>query len=263
MDWYRAHGARADLSLAKAGDEMLGHTLVSQWNTTLQVNEIVELGRDKKPRWKIENLGFAFDFEVLPGSRLLCPEFNGHRVTERNFKGEVLWEHKISNPINAQRLPGGNTFIAATTAVLVVDRAGKELVRNDKLRHIMMGQRLPSGQMVVVLSDGSVVRLDAAGKEVKRFTLGFGVNNYSGAHALPDGRLLVPIYDRNLVVEFDADGKQLWKAEVKAPGSATRLPNGNTLAGSQNARALLELDRQGNVRWEYKPDLGIWRARRR
>ena len=46
---------------------------------------------------------------------------------------------------------------------------------------------------------------------------------------------------------------------------AQRLPNGNTLVSSPNAQKVAELDRNGQVVWEYKPGDNMipWKARRR
>ena len=129
--WWKANGARLDLARLHTEPGLLGYTLVSRWNGS-GTNEIVELGRDGKERWKIDGLGYAFDFVLLPGARLLLAEHNQNRVTERNFKGEILWEHKVPAPINCQRLPDGLTFIVSPRLVLVVDRRGNETVKVER-----------------------------------------------------------------------------------------------------------------------------------
>jgi HEAT repeat protein len=259
--WWKDNGATVDLARLHAGEGLLGYTLVSQWNGS-NTNEIVELGHDNKERWKIDGLGYAFDFVVLPGSRLLLAEHNKGLVTERDFKGQVLWEYKIPAPINCQRLPGGLTFIAASSRVVVVDRRGTALV--DVQRYsIMAGQRLRDGRMILMTSGGELIRLDAAGKELGKKKICPNMNNYGGLQVLPNGHFLLTRYDRNKVSEYDLDGKLIWEKDAPSPNFATRLPNGNTLVGSQNDKCLLELDRSGKKVWEYRPGKSIWQSRRR
>ena len=261
LAWWKDNEATVDLARLHAGAGLLGYTLVSQWNGS-NTNEIVELGCDRKERWKIDGLGYAFDFVVLPGSRLLLAEHNKNRVTERNFKGEVLWEYKIPSPINCQRLPGGLTFIAASGRVVVVDRRGNALV--DVQRYsIMAGQRLRDGRMILMTSGGELIRLDAAGKELGKKKVCPNMNNYGGLQVLPNGRFLLALYDKNKVSEYDLDGKLVWEKDAPSPNFATRLPNGNTLVGSQNDKSLLELDRSGKRVWEYRPGKSVWQSRRR
>jgi outer membrane protein assembly factor BamB len=89
------------------------------------------------------------------------------------------------------------------------------------------------------------------------------MNNYGGLQALPNGRVLLALYNANKVFEYDLQGKLIWSKETRSPNFATRLPNGSTLIGSQDAKTLIEVDRTGRTVWEYKPNKGVWRVRRR
>jgi HEAT repeats/PQQ-like domain len=261
--WWKDNGKGANLRRARPGVGLLGYTIVSLWNGSLRTNEIVELGRDGKPRWKIDGLGYAFDFVFLPGSRLLCAEHNQSRVTERNLKGEVLWEYKITSPIDAQRLPGGDTFVAATGSVVIVDRQGKETLKVNRYNGIMAGQWTGDGGIVLIVSSGECIRLDAQGKEVSRFRTQ-KLNNYAGLSVLPNGNILIAFWDKHKVQEYNRNGKVVWEKDTPGPGSATRLPNGHTLITSQPQKYLIEVDRAGKTVWEYRPPgMSVWRARRR
>jgi HEAT repeat protein len=96
--WWKDHQAKIDLvELEKAG-RTLGFTLV----VLLDLRRVVDLDAANRPRWQIEGLGLPLDVQLLPGEqRVLIAEHDGNRVTERNLKGEVKWEHKIEAP------PGG------------------------------------------------------------------------------------------------------------------------------------------------------------
>jgi hypothetical protein len=225
--------------------------------------QIVEIGKDGKKRWSIDGLSYAFDLQVLKGDRVLIPEYSSSRVTERDFKGNIKWEISVQNPINAQRLPNGNTFMAGRNLLLEVDRNKKEVFAIQRQNHdVMAAQKLRNGQIVVLTNTGQLQRLDAKGKVLKSFGVG-NVNNYGGLEALRNGHVLIAEYNANRVVEYDADGKIIWQASVQWPSSVSRLPNGHTLAGSQNTNMVVELDRKGKKVWEYKAEGNPWRVRRR
>ena len=58
----------------------------------------------------------------------MVAEHNGNRVTERNRNGEIVWEQRVPQPLAAQRLPNGNTFIATQTQFVEVDPSGKPVM---------------------------------------------------------------------------------------------------------------------------------------
>ncbi len=122
--WWKLNAVRVDLGRLTSAPPLLGFTVISDPGT----NRVFEIGRDGKERWAIENVTGAVDAVVLPGNRVLIAEYNSRRVTERDFKGKVLWQKQCpGNPANVQRLRNGNTFIATDQQILEVDRAGKEL----------------------------------------------------------------------------------------------------------------------------------------
>jgi outer membrane protein assembly factor BamB len=263
--WWKENGAKVELTRLDGRPRLLGYTLVLQWHNFRGTGQLIELGRDGKPRWTIDGLQYPFDFQMLPGERVLIPEWNNGRVTERNFKGEVLWEMRANSPINCQRLPNGNTFIATRNQLLEVDKNKKEIYSFNRPNHdIMAAQKLRNGQIVMLTNGGMCVRLDAAGKEIKSFSVG-NIQNYSALEALPNGRILVAQQANNKVVEYDAAGKQVWEVTVQVQTSAVRLPNGNTLVACQNNRQVVELDRNGKTVWQHQTDNQSqpWRARRR
>ena len=63
--------------------------------------------------------------------------------------------------------------------------------------------------------------------------------------------VLVPCFGQDRVTEYDAEGQLLWEAAVPGPVSAERLPNGHTLVGLHAAALVVELDRVGQVVWQY------------
>jgi hypothetical protein len=70
------------------------------------------------------------------------------------------------------------------------------------------------------------------------------------------GTLLVAHMDLGEVCEYDANGKELWSADVPRPSSATPLKNGNILVVSSQGGGkgfVREINRRGNTVWEWTP----------
>jgi hypothetical protein len=260
--WWAKNEASVDLARLDEAQRLLGFTVLTLMDNN-GVGKVVELGVDGKPRWTITGLQYPVDARVVRQDRVLIAEYNGQRVTERDFKGEIKWEKRVAVPITAQRLANGQTFIACQNQLLIVDQAGKELLQVQRPNHdVVAATRLRDGQMLVITNRGIAVRLDAAGKELKSFNVG-QVNQFVGMDVLPNGKVLVPQTWANRVVELDADGKTGWSANVPNPTSAQRLPNGNTLVASFNTQRVVEVDAAGKVVKEFPPEARPWKAWRR
>jgi HEAT repeats len=260
--WWQENGAGVDLAKLDEVPATLGYTLM----VLLDQGKVLEVDASKKIRWELANLEFPLDVQYLPGDRILAAENNANRVTERNLKGEILWHHDIPMPIAAQRQLNGNTFIATRNALVEVNRDGKEVFHYQRPNgeQFMRGLKLRNGEVACVTEGHRFVKLDAAGKEVQGFPV--DIQTFGGRiEVLPNGRVLVPLYSSNKVVEMEGEGKVVWEAAVPfgTPIAATRLPNGNTLVTSMNQAPAVEIDRAGKVVWEYKTDTRITRAFRR
>jgi hypothetical protein len=260
-NWWANHQAAVDLDrLDPAGE--LGYTLLTQLDPR-GIGRVLEIAADGKPRWQIDNLRYPVDARVLRNDRVLIAEYNGNRVTERNFKGDILWSKAVSLPNNVQRLPNGQTFIACQNQLLLVNLQGNEVFRHPRPAHdVLSAQRLRNGQYFIITNRGLAVRLDSTGKEIRQFASG-PVQQFVGLDVLPAGKFLVPQTAANQVVELDADGKVSWKAPVPLPISAVRLSNGHTLVASFQGQRVVELDKAGKQVQEIKPDGRPWKARRR
>lgn len=263
--WYKANADKIDLARVDAPPAQLGHTLV----LLLDKGVVMELDKDKKERWQFGELQFPLDVQHLPGDRVLVAEQEGGRVTERNHKGEVLWEKKFDAPLVAQRLTNGHTFMANRTQILEVDRGGKEVFSHIPAggASIMRASRLRNGDLALVLSNqlgdgGQFVRLDPKGKEKHRFNVQVATSG-GRVDVLPNGHVLIPMMNNDKVVEYDATGKSVWEVTVSQPIIALRLPNGNTLVTSMKDRRAVEFDRAGKEVWEFKSDTRVTRALRR
>jgi HEAT repeat protein len=261
--WWKDNGDKIDLAKLEATRSYLGLTLIVEVQNN-NMGRVVEIGRDGKERWHIDGLQYPVDAWVLGGGRVLVAEYNGRKVTERDMKGKILWEKSGYNgqTVNVQRMPNGNTFIASDQALLEVDRTGKELFMFNP-GGVTAAYKSRSGHVVALLTNGRVVKYDTAGKEVKGFQTGRGGGWTSGIDLLANGRILVAQPNRNKVVEYDGDGKQLLEVDAPQVTTATGLPNGNILVASYGTQRVFEVDRKGKVVWEHKGTASIFRARRR
>ncbi|HEX5271894.1 MAG TPA: PQQ-binding-like beta-propeller repeat protein, partial [Gemmataceae bacterium] len=218
--------------------------------------------RDGKVRWQIERLDNALDAQVLPGQRVLIAEYGSHRITERDFKGNVLWEKKFPDPpYAAQRLPNGRTFVATQQRLLEIDREGKEVLTIKAQSRA--AARFPDGRFALLGDDRLYRRYDTTGKEVSSVRIDFQRSNtLGGALFLPNGHVVLD--DNNSVKEYDAAGKKVWEVKVQQADSIQRLPSGNTFIATMAEGRVVEFDRNGKVVWEKKYEgRRPWMARRR
>ncbi|MFO0877306.1 MAG: HEAT repeat domain-containing protein [Gemmataceae bacterium] len=261
--WWNANKATVamvDRFSPSARERQLGYTLLVQANN----NMIVEWDKERKIRWQLTGLLNPWDAQWLPGNRILVTEYNGQRVTERNQKGDILWQVNVPSwPMQAERLSNGRTFVVCRNMLLEYDRSGRQVFKVERPHDIMSARRLPNGQMVVVTSNRQILRLDRSGKEIKSAT----VPNiyYNQNEILNNGNVLVPLGWNNLLVEYNADGKEVDRVSISQPMHAIRLPNGHTLVSSQNwPYRIYELDKKGNQLGDYTTNNAyVFRVRRR
>jgi HEAT repeat protein len=253
--WWTRYGASLNLARVEGLGRSLGLTLVVQLDMPGSVGRVLELDAAGRTRWQIDGLQYPIDAQILDAQRVLITEYSRRRVTERNHKGEVLWQTQVdSSPISARRLPNGNTFIATRTRIYEVDRGGAEVwALTHHLGYVVAACPLRDGQVGLVSNTGEFQRLDRAGNILKSFPMGRILRSI-GTHiqVLPNGHVLMPIYTGNCVIEYDGDGKPVWTAQAYRPTSAQRLPNGHTIISSRQSDVIVEVDRRGQEVWSHR-----------
>jgi hypothetical protein len=263
--WWQQNASVADLAVLRSPPRLLGRTTL----ILLDLGRIVDL-EGSAVRWQMDGLILPLDVQLIDDDRILIAEHGANRVTERDLRGNILWEYRCQEPQVAQRLANKNTFIASKYAVIEVNPARKQAFGfNVPLGEgIMKCTKLPSGEIAALLDSGRVVRWSPTGKELGSFNVGIGQPLFGGRlSVLPSGRVLVPHHAENKVVEYDRFGKVVWQVKVQQPIVAARLPDGNTLVTSMTdisqGRAV-EFDRYGNEVWQYsRMDSRVTRAIRR
>jgi hypothetical protein len=257
--WWKDQGAKLDVAHLAEAAQTLGHTVVLM----IDEGKVIELDSANRVRWEFGGLELPLDVQRLPGERVLVVEHKAGRVTERNRKGEILWEHKATEPLMAQRLANGNTFIATRYGLTELDGSRKEVLSYNPPAGalIMRARKLANGNIALVTELGvpRFVLLDAHLKEIKSF--GVQVTTRGGRiDVTPAGHVLVPELANNRVVECDLDGKALREVAVQQPVTANYLPNGHWLVTSNTQNRAYELDRAGKEVWEYRRDKRVTRA---
>ena len=255
-----------DLTKLDLQNRMLGLTLVVDWGRNLANGRIVELDREGKPRWTIENLNRPVDAVVLAADRVAVAEYTTKRVSLRNFKGTVIWDKVMPMYITGlQKLANGNLLVVLRNQVLELDREGKEVSSyNRQAADIFSAHKLRNGELAVVTRTGQCIRVDSDGKEGKSFSVGGPATIvYGSIDLLPNGHVLVPLYSSGKVVELDGAGKLIWEAPVPNANAATRLPNGHTLITSFGQNRAVELDRDGKEVWTHAGEGRLLRVRKR
>jgi HEAT repeat protein len=263
--WWKDNGGKTKLAAMPVPPPLLGYkVLVLVGDPERSIGRVVEMDRDGKVRWQIDGLSYPVDAHVLPGNRVLIAETGASRITERDFKGNILWQKSDlpSSPSHVQRLANGNTFVCTYAGLMEFDPAGKTVL-DIKVEGIMSACKTADGQMIYLTGDGACVRLDAAGKEIKRFASGLDVSAGGWIDLTPRGRILVDHLRGIGVGEFDLEGKRLWQTSVAVGSTAVR--NGHVMAGNWSANTVTEFDRAGKVVWQYQVPSGYkpWRARGR
>ena len=256
--WWKENAEKVDLTkLSNPDRSFLGFSLICESNT----GRILELGRDKKPRWSFGGLQFPVDAWVLPNNRVIIAELTGSKITERDMKGTVHWEQRTQGqPYNVQRLPNGHTFVATNTQVVEYDRTGKQVLLVNNLGNLTAGYKAKNGHIFCV-ANGQCIHMDATGKRINMFPAGGNPSWVSGIDVLANGRILITL--PNKVCEFDPKGKQTLEVNIVNVTTATGLPNGNILAGCHNIRRVMEVDRKGRVVWQYTEAQSPFRVRGR
>jgi HEAT repeat protein len=232
-DWWKANGERValvDRYPAAGTERYLGHILLVIANS----GQVMEYGTDRKIRWQIGNLMGPRDVQVLGNDRILIAEFNAQRVSERNRRGDILWQKMTNgaNPLGVQRLRNGHTFITCANKLMEVDRSGNEIFSINRPNHdVIMARRLRDGQIIMVNNQAQCIRMDTTGKQLKSFGVQMAWQN--GLDILDNGHVLIPATWMNKVLEYDAEGKVVADINSMQPMCAARLRNGNLLVGAQ------------------------------
>ena len=241
----------------------------------------VIVSEEGKITWQTK--GKARDASLLPNGNVLASIGNVAQEIEPNGTVHVI--HKLS-PENkelgtAHRLDNGNTLVVergVKPRLLEITPEGKIAVEvplepetDNAHMQTRMARKLPNGNYIVphllafavkeYQPDGTVVRTiktdleELGGREQRNWPF--------TAILLENGNLLVNLTNGNKTVEFDQEGKVVWRMDNSRvegrfadPCGGQRLPNGNTIICSYGQKKgdkpkLFEVTQDGEVVWEF------------
>lgn len=257
--WLDSKGDTLKLTRLTDAEPMRGLTLIIEVDGgNVQGGRIWECGPDGKQRWELSNLGGPVDVQVLPGGRLLVPEYYNSRVTERDRDGKILWESPRlnSNTVGAQRLPNGNTLIATMADVVEYNRANQKIADFPRPGGTVYQAIRHRNGHTFILAGNSIYEYDTDRKQVRTINVG-ALSGWAGFEILPNGNFLVAYYGQNSKYgEIDKDGKTIWEHSTAAgatrldPTRVQRLRNGNTLVAGGNMMWVVEYDRDKKEVWK-------------
>ena len=275
--WFAENEKGIDLAKLENPDALLGYTCVVHQTLNRVVGgkfkgvmyEVMELKPDKSVRWKFEVNNQVVDAQVVGENKVVIAEYNRGMISERDFKGAVIWEKQVGgNPIAIQRLPNGNIFVVKNTGLVEYDRNRNEVYSyNHPQGNLIRGKKLRNGEVVFLINQGNgrVVRMDTKNnKELQGFNVGPVGSIFGNMDVLPNGNIIVPDWNSRTVKEYDKDGKEVKSFNTgQFPLAAVRLPNGHTLATTQNPGKVIEFNAAGTEVWAHQLEGPVWNVRRR
>jgi hypothetical protein len=246
--WWKESAEKIDLAKVDLTTPGRGYTLLAVLGANVNNGKVQELDAAGKVRWTIPNLRYPIHASMARRDRVLVCEYYGNRVTERDLKGNVIWEYTVAGQVlSAKRLPNGNTFVASRNLLLELNKSGKVVKTLTRGFDILAAERYKDGTTLLITTNQRCVKLDPAGRETSSFNVGFvtGVIGFKACF-LPKGGVIVPDYSQNRVREYDASGKVVRDFTAGArPIAVSRAANGNWLVINRLGRGYVELDKSG------------------
>jgi hypothetical protein len=260
--WWQEIGSKADLTATKFDDVLQGITIIAEDGKD-HTGRVWACRGDGKPLWEFTGV-HAWDVRLLPNGRLLLAEDSAQQVTERDLNGKLIWSKKVNGQATTcQRLPSGNTFIATFSEVTEVDPEGavvSSYPSRDGL--IARAHRLRNGNTLIACGGEKIIELDGKLQPVRTLKVPPNGDSWISIEPLPGDRILVAPYGAKKVYELDGANKVLWECAAPCPGSAVRLPNGNTLVACNEVNAIIEFGRAGQEVWKLERGCRVHCARR-
>ena len=202
-------------------------------------------GDERERRKELTN---PYRCEPLPNGNLLVVSHERKRIVEYSPTGDEVWAFPgAKTPVDAKRLPNGNTLIADYTArrVIEVDEHGTVVWSVATEGMAFDADRLGNGNTLIAQFDkGGVIEVDPKGQTVwqwKETSVGCVARQ-------PDGNTLVALCQRGVVVLLSPELETLRQWPLEACLCAELLPNGHLVAGS--FKELVEFDANGHELWK-------------
>jgi PQQ-like domain len=247
--WWKTNESKVNWKSLRLDDPLLGLTLIVENQRPDGSSRIFETNAAGQVRWQIK-ITNPIDAQWLPGGRFLVGDSRDSILYEMDARGVKGWKHTGIAPTSIQRLPNGNTVVSTYQSIIELTRDGKIVFNYSTQGHTYHARKLPDGRYVWIDACGEIAEVDAKGKLIAKVNLG-GVLSWGSIERLRNGRYLVALGGVGKVQEVDMTGKVYWEKIVNNPNRAVRLANGNTLVASHSDQAVYEFDPNGNERWKH------------
>ena len=247
--WWKTNESKVDWKSLQLDEQALGLTLIVENQRSDGGSRIYETDSMNQVRWQIK-ITNPIDAQWLPGGRLLIGDSRDSLLYEMDLRGNIGWKHAGIAPTSLQRLPNGNTVVSTYQSIIELTREGKIIFTFATQGHTYHARKLPDGHYVWIDACGEIGEVDATGKLLAKTKLGSGLT-WGSIERLRNGRYLVALGGIGKVQEVDMTGKIYWEKTVSNPNRAVRLANGNTLVASHGDQAIYEFDPNGNERWKH------------
>jgi len=239
---------------------------------TLAISAFVVKAQQKGPPLAVEPI-------ALPGKGLAqhpflwCGEWDTRKPVQTMYivrNGKPVWSYSIPNEEeldDCTMLSSGNIVFARK------GRGASEITPDKKIvwdyvapPNAEVHSDHPIGKnRVLLMQNGSPAKVLLINKLTEKVEKEFVVptrdpaeihGQFRHIRMTKDGTFLVPHMDMGKVVEYDANGKELWSVDVPAnPWAAVRLKNGNTLISGNSGHYAREVNGKGETVWEINNDL--------
>lgn len=264
--WWDGAKATRDLAKFEYKPTTTGCILLLSADQQGYGNGIVsELDPELQRKWRFGGVYCPADITDLPNGNILVMEQNYQRITERDTRGNQVFNFQSNNygqPFGFHRLPDGTTLVAYQRTVVEYDKEWKETGKKYTSANFdLVGVgRHGKGPVFVLGRDqnrqsGRIIKLDENWKELPNPITTTQLNYYQARmEVLPDERVMV--VEQSRVAEYDLKaGKKepVWTLSANNPSSADRLPNGNTLIVEQGTSAIREVTAKGETVWTHTP----------
>lgn len=193
--------------------------------------------------------------------------YAGEAQQERMFivrGGAVAWSYTYPGKgeiSDAVLLADGHILFAHQYAVTEIDQRHNVVWNYDAPAHTEIHTVQPYGEHSVLFVENgnpaqAIVMNKMTGAVERSFVLPVAHPEvvhpqFRRARLTPAGTLLAAHMDMGKAVEYDMSGKQLWSVDAPGIWDAEPLANGNVLISGNNNKYVREVDRKGDVVWEF------------
>lgn len=165
---------------------------------------------------------FLFSASLLAQTRTFAGTDYSQGIVFVMENNQIVWQHKAPDSNDLWVLPNGNILFTTGHGVLEMTRQNDTIFHYESKSPVFACQRLKNGNTFVgECTTGRMLEISPKGKIVKEVCIlpegvkekGFAFMR--NARRLDNGHFLVAHYGPQCVTEYDTNGKEVWKLDVR------------------------------------------------